>query len=817
MKAISAFGFAMATLAGVVAIIPVAPASAQARSGPAFDIPAGPLGEALTGLARAARIVVSFDPALVRGRATAGVHGIVSVNAALDALLAGSGLSAAANGRGGFLIRAAAPSRRPARFPRPLTRDRAARPDVPPDNGSEIVVTGTPYRGEVSSGGARIDARVKDLPISISVLTQAVIEDRQLRNIRELADNVAGVQSRSSGEQAFETDFTIRGFAGYGNGDAVNGYRVYAYGVGRDPATVERVEFLKGPASVLYGASGALSGLVNIVTKTPRHDDFLEVNLAGGQYGYGRASIDANAALTGTLDVRVIASTTIEKSLGAFTDIEGQGAAASLRWRPTPSIAILGEGGYFRSVEPSRSADNRPLATDLLDLPVRFKLGDIDDRSEAKNYQARLDATWQIAPGLELRQGVYRQWQKQDELAVDTSVLIAPRLLQRAVYGFNADTKVLATQSEVRWTFRTGPFAHKLLAGYEHTDSRPIRDFSDAIDADGNLIALPPLDIDHPVYGTQLPVALNHYPALGKTVVDAGYVQDFIELGAQWKLLAGLRYDRVRSQYFQCDTGSADCDPLTEGVANPKAKPSALSPRIGLVWRPRPATTLYASWSKSFSPNLDTTRFGTLLPPERGIQYEAGLRQDLLDRDRLAFSLAAYHLVRKNVSVADPVDENYSIAIGEQKSRGIEAELSGKPLPWIDLIATYSYIDAKVTVSGVPEIRVGQRLPEAPRNSASLFTKIGLLPLGLPATAVSLGIYYLSPRAAGYLSAPDPTFTGLPSNFRIDLGAYQDIGPKLRIQLNIVNLLDRATYEPTNASFRRTTPFRATVGARIRL
>ena len=117
----------------------------------------------------------------------------------------------------------------------------------------DIVVTGTPYRGEVSSGGARIAAEVKDLPLSISVLTKVVIEDRQLRNIRELADNVAGVQSRSSGEQAFETDFTVRGFTGYGGGVALNGFRVYANAAGRDPATVERVEFLKGPASVLYG------------------------------------------------------------------------------------------------------------------------------------------------------------------------------------------------------------------------------------------------------------------------------------------------------------------------------------------------------------------------------------------------------------------------------------------------------------------------------------------------------------------------------------------------------------------------------------
>lgn len=100
----------------------------------------------------------------------------------------------------------------------------------------EIVVTGSIYRGDVASGGARIDVPVKDLPLSISVATEALIKDRQVRNLRELSENVAGVRSRSSGSGAFTIDFTIRGLQG-GNGSivAMNGFRVDNFSAGFDP------------------------------------------------------------------------------------------------------------------------------------------------------------------------------------------------------------------------------------------------------------------------------------------------------------------------------------------------------------------------------------------------------------------------------------------------------------------------------------------------------------------------------------------------------------------------------------------------------
>lgn len=685
------------------------------------------------------------------------------------------------------------------------------------DTTEDIVVTGTAYRGEIASGGARIDAKIEDLPLSISVVTEAVVEDRQIRNIRELADNVAGVQSRSSGAQAFSTDFTIRGFQGFATGISVNGFRVDGYAAGRDPAVVDRVEFIKGPASVLYGASSALSGLANIVTKTPRSDDFLEVEVTGGQFGYARAALDANARLTNTLDARLNTAVTIEDSLNAWTDLESQLVAPSLRWRPLPGVSILVEGSYFHGVQPTREAGLYRNYARYFALPDRFKLGDYADRNASNTYSGRVEATWDIASNLTLRQGVNIQRYDENNLAVAPTYgqnFVTPNIVERTVAYGTGDVYDFSSQTELRWTVTTGPLRHKLLFGYE----RSYQDFAYTFTPE---IPYAPLDLNNPVYGAPLPTLPFDEPGATRTWTNAFYAQDFIEFGDHWKLLAGLRYDMTKAQYFYCQTPGclASSDPAVNG-ASPPGKENALSPRLGLVWQPTERTTFFVSWSKSFAPQPYADRQGNLLPPERGTQYEGGVRQHLLSDNRLVLSLAVFDLTRKNVVETDPVDDNFSVAVGEQRAKGFEAELTGKPLPWIDLVATYAYVDAKVTQSNVAVtgIPVGTQLSEAPRHSASLFTKVAFEPLGLPDTAMSLGVYYIGVRPTrDYFSPPDPSVTFYAATTRIDLGLYQQVGPKLRLQGNITNLTNERIYEPANQGYRRGTPFRATVGARITL
>ena len=691
---------------------------------------------------------------------------------------------------------------------------------------NEIVVVGSAYKGDVASGGARIDVATKDLPLSISVLTDALIEDRQVRNIRELADNVAGVRSREQGSGAFSIDFTIRGLQG-GNGSvvAVNGFRVENFAAGFDPQAVDRVEFLKGPASVLYGASGALSGLVNIVTKTPRSDDFLVVEGTGGAPAYGRGTLDGNLRLTDHLDSRTNLAITRDQVPNAFRDINEHFAMQSFRWH-TSDVSVLAEGSYFHSNGPSREATEYPELTRFFELPKHFKTGEPWDRDLNSGYSGRLDASWKVTPNLTLREGVnYQHYHEIDNdvapYTSDTFVsLIGPDLLGRSLREGNERVHYVVSQTEARWTVNIGPTRHKLLAGFEYGN-----EFFGGLCCAYAPVA--PLDLNHPVYGTPEPDVPDTSYFANRIVTKAYYLQDFIEW-RRFKLLAGLRHDDTTSSSAFCDTTQAGCpnDPVVSALA--KNRKSAFSPRLGLAWQPTDRTTLFVSWSKSFNPTPALDRNNKVLPPERGIQYEAGFRQDLLAPGRLTFSGSIFRLVRRNIADCDPTipDCSREIAIGEQRIKGAEAELAGKPVKWIDLIATYSYLHGRVTrsdfaVDGIPE---GSKLPEAAPNSASLFAKMALAPLGLPQVAISAGAYYVDRRPTrdffnGPFSASafSTSVSTLPGSTRIDLGAYWDVNAKLRVQANITNLFDKRIYEPVNEGFNRTQPFRATLGARVTL
>lgn len=690
----------------------------------------------------------------------------------------------------------------------------------------EIVVTGSIYRGDIAAGGARIDVPIKDLPLSISVATKALIEDRQVRNLRELSENVAGVRSRASGSGAFTIDFTIRGLQG-GSGSvvAMNGFRMDNFSAGFDPQGVERVEFLKGPASVLYGASGALSGLVNIVTKVPERDDFLVADLTLGDPTYARATIDGNVRLSDTLESRTNLALTEDTQLNAFRGISEQFAMQSLRWRPG-DVSILAEGSYFHAIGPSRESTAYPMLDRFFDLPKAFKIGEKWDRNVNTGYTARLDASWRVTDELTLRQGVsYQRYREVDHdvasYDADTfEALIGPDLLARSLRRGDAKTTYWVSQTEARWNFALGPMKHHLLAGFEYGDQR-------AVGLCCSRAPLPALDLANPVYGTPEPdVPLTDY--FGNTIrTRAVYIQDYVEWG-QLRLLAGLRRDDTRSTSGYCSLLDAGC-PDDPAVANlGAARETAFSPRAGLAWQPSDRTTLFVSWSKSFNPNTALDRDNRLLPPERGTQYEAGIRQDLLAPGRLTVSASVYTLTRSNIADCDPSipDCSRSIAIGEQRVRGAEVELTGKPADWIDLVVTYAYIDGEVTKSDVATsgIPVGSRLPEAAPHSASLFSKFALAPLGLPEFALSAGVYYVDRRPGrDYFSGPfqaspfAATVRELPSSTRVDLGAYWEVSDRFRLQANVTNLFDARVYEPVSAGFNRAQPFRATIGGRVRL
>ena len=180
-----------------------------------------------------------------------------------------------------------------------------------------------------------------------------------------------------------------------------------------------------------------------------------------------------------------------------------------------------------------------------------------------------------------------------------------------------------------------------------------------------------------------------------------------------------------------------------EGEAPQEQDDNSFSPRVGLVYQPNDAVSLYASYSQSFVPTFGSNPGGDTFEPTEGTQYEIGAKADFLD-GRLSATLAGYQITRSNITTTDPDDPNFSIQVGEQRSRGVELDIAGEILPGWNLVASYAYTDAIVTEDNdTPE---GNRLTNVPEHQVSLWTTYEIQQGDLEGLGFGLGLFYVGER-----------------------------------------------------------------------
>jgi iron complex outermembrane receptor protein len=197
------------------------------------------------------------------------------------------------------------------------------------------------------------------------------------------------------------------------------------------------------------------------------------------------------------------------------------------------------------------------------------------------------------------------------------------------------------------------------------------------------------------------------------------YLQDLVTITDQIKFLAGVRYDNANQR-----STFSFVDPTVPSttVTRSKVDEGVFTPRAGLVYQPFPWIAFYGSYSKSFVPLEGTTRAGSALRPETGEQYEGGVKFDFFG-GRITSTLAGYYLTKQNVAATDPVSPQFSVQIGEQRSRGFEFDLAGEVFPGFRLITSYAFTDAKI-IKSTPLFGfdvVGNRRANVPKNSGTLW------------------------------------------------------------------------------------------------
>ncbi|WP_375510028.1 TonB-dependent siderophore receptor [uncultured Nostoc sp.] len=651
-----------------------------------------------------------------------------------------------------FAVASAATATQPPQQPqtpqdqqKPASETPPEEPTAQQDEPIELVVTGEQdtYNVPDSSTATKTDTPLRDIPQSIQVVPQQVLEDRNVRSVNQAVETVSGIVSGGSNFGAPSGDRVIRGFNQSGN--FRNGYRDASEsftltGVG----TIEQVEVLKGPASVLFGAVEP-GGIVNVITKQPLSEPYYSLGFEAGNFGFYQPSIDLSGPLNAdkTVLYRFIASYQNSQGFQDFvkTNITTIAPSITLKLGDRTELNLYYEYTNYNGY-PNESGSW--FFSDGSFLPQSVFLGYpdlifIDAKTQKFGYtlNQKLSENWQIRNHFSVATTRSRDALAGGENLVDDSLLVGISALRR---GYSIDNYF--GQIDLLGKFKTGSISHQLLVGFDF--NRNVQIF-EAFISDS---PLPNLNIFNPDYNVPKPSYIPDYGFNSTTQSYGAYLQDQISILNKLKLLIGGRLDWVTDQ-------SAESR-------------SAFSPRIGLVYQPSNSVSLYTSYSKSFVPDFGLNPDGAAFEPTKGTQYEAGIKADFLE-GRLSATLAAYQITKTNILTTDPDPERgrlgYSIQVGEQRSQGIELDIAGEILPGWKVIASYAYTNAEVTEDNT--IGVGNKLQGAPENQASLWTTYEIQKGNLKGLGFGLGLFYVGTRAGDVNNSFE-----LPDYLRTDAAIY---------------------------------------------
>lgn len=769
-------------LAGAgAAILPVwaqSPTAAAARR--SYNIPAGPLGPALSGFAGAAGISLSFEPALTEGRRTAGLQGSLTLEEGFARLLAGSGLEAVARSSGGgYMLRRAAASPTPAVAPPAASRSETQLPTVrvTAERESAWGPTGG-YRATRSASATKMDVPVLETPQQVSTIGEQQIRDQAISSVAEAVRYTAGVRPYDYG--ITDDDIAVRGFYLTGTGLYRDGMRLIQNGfmTNLEPYGLERLEVVHGPASVLYGQS-APGGLVNAVTKRPRAGMQKEVGVEFGTHSRRQVTADVGGALNeqGTLLGRV---TLLKRESGTqWHELRAD------RTYIAPALTLQGERTTLTLMAQYQRDETGFVIPYYRDTPFGPSAADINVNGPGSSHRKRSHSLGyllehQVNDRLTLRHNLrYLDGNNDRQEMRNRGLLADQRSMARLAMVRPDAEKTLVVDTHLESRFTTGAASHQLLAGLDYYRSEldwRIYSLNGAVAA---------LDIVAPVY--RQPNWSDNFlsdRALAKNSQVGVYLQDQIKFGERWVLSLGGRYDSAKIDTHYDLRGTATAPFTTESVDR---RDTAFTGRAGVIYLAPNGLAPYVSVNTSFQPPLATVTakdaYGQPFQPEKAKQFEVGVRYAPPEAG-YTLSAALFDLRKRNVRTPLPSNDRLEVQTGEVRSRGLELQGTGELGGGFSAIGAYTYLDAQITRSN-RAFEIGEPLGNMPRHMASLWGKYqrGPMEFGLGVRHISEAAGEIRVAAGGAVPANDG-YTLLDAMAAYDTGSW-------RFSVNVSNLTDK--------------------------
>ncbi|MCI4236281.1 TonB-dependent siderophore receptor [Dickeya dianthicola] len=655
-----------------------------------------------------------------------------------------------------------------------------------------VVTASTPASGARETGyqphnavtGTRTDSRLLDIPQAVNVVPQQVLEDQAARNLDEALYNVSGItQANTLG--GTQDAVMKRGFGDNRDGSILrDGMRsIQARNV---TPTTERVEVLKGPASMLYGW-GEPGGMINIISKKPELVQKTHIEGWNSSFNGGGGQLDVTGPLgTSGLAYRML----VDHDETDYWRNFGRNRQTTL----APSLMWYGDNTTVR------------VAYEHMEYLTPFDRGTVIDSRTGKPVstprERRFDETYNATRGdqdtltVQMENAINDRWKTKLNYAYSRNTYsdnqaramsLNPNtglLTRRADATQDAHSQSQNAQLTLNGDIDWGSINHQLLFGFDHEADRTHR---------GNMIRGATnnrFNIYNPVYGL-LPASTSIIATESdqKEDVDSTgvFMQDAMRLDEHWMLLGGVRYDRF-------DVMSGKGRPF---VTNTDRSDSRLVPRAGVVYNLTSYASLYTSYSESFKPNSAINKaIGATMEPEVGRSYEVGAKLDL--PNRITANLALFDIQKRNVMVDELVNgETVTRTAGKVRSQGVEVDVAGKLTDSLSLIGSYAFTDARVTADPTNQ---GNEMANAARHTASLFLTNDFGNLGLHAgddLRAGIGARYVGRRpgdAANSFFLDDYTVADAFIAYNVPINGY-----KVKWQLNIKNLFDK-TYYPSSGS-----------------
>ncbi|RKP57893.1 TonB-dependent siderophore receptor [Pararobbsia silviterrae] len=642
------------------------------------------------------------------------------------------------------------------------------------------------YVANTATTGTKTDTPIIETPQSISVVTSSQMQAQGAQTVPEALRYTSSVLSEQRGDSTAGAPYLYsRGFAldQYLDGtrlpsDSGFGYAMPSF----DTYALDRIDVIHGPSSVLYGQTNP-GGIANLVSKQPTTTPLHEVFFTTGSHNRLEAGFDFGGSLTadGSLSYRLTAL-----GLDATTQVAGVResrvlVAPAITWKPDDktTLTVLAkyqrdpDAGYYNYLPAIGTVLPNPNG----EISSHLNPGDTDydhhtrtQYSIGYNLEHVFDSTWTV------RQNV-RYTVVHDDLA---NVFPWPTGYSDADqttvnrYSFTNDetAKFFTIDNQAQAKFTTGPLDHTALVGIDF--QRVL--YNEKV---GSNFFESSLNLFSPVY---LPIqgATETSDDLVRMSQTGVYAQDQIAYG-KWRFLVGMREDWANAD---------DQNPVQDYTYTYSER--AFTWRTGLVYLFDSGFAPYVSYSKSFDPQLGVVYGGGSLLPTYAEQYEVGLKYQPPGYN--AFITAAlFDLRERNVASGDPVNEGYSVEMGQVRARGLELEGHASLTNNIDLTASYTYLNDITTQSNLTASTIngesvslqGLEPWGIPRQSASAWADYTFHDATLHGLGFGAGVRYTG------TSYDESNTIKVPSRTLIDAAIHYDTGKHWLLSLNGKNLFNR--------------------------